>query len=165
MEHKMEINISQAKPGQYLTFLLKEQYYGVPIGTVREINRVCEITPVPQTPHYVVGVINLRGKVIPVIDLRLKFGVEDTAHTRQTCIIVIEGQNGQVGMIVDSVSEVLELKSEQIEPSPVLGDDAKLAFVIGMGKFDNRVIILINIVLALSKESLMDVVEKAAVAA
>lgn len=143
---------SQAKPGQYLTFMLKGQFYGVPIATVREINRVSDITPVPQTPHFVAGVINLRGKVIPVVNLRQKFELPKVPYDRETCIIVIEGTDGQVGMIVDSVSAVVELTDAQIEGSPTLGSDSKLDFVMGMGKMDDKVIILVDIVSALSKD-------------
>lgn len=137
---------------QYLTFYLKSQLFGVPIGAVREINRLSEITPVPQTPSFVAGVINLRGKVIPVVDLRLKFSMEIAPHTRQTCIIVIEGDIGQVGMIVDSVSGVIDLSENQIEPRPTMGDDVKLAFVLGLGKIDNMVVILVDIIKALGRE-------------
>src|SRR5690242_9195390 len=106
-----------AKPGQYLTFTLKDQAYAVPIASVREINRVVEITPVPQTPFFVAGVMNLRGRVIPVIDLRLKFGFETSEHTRQTCIIVVEGTQGEFGAIVDSVTGVVDFTAQQIEPA------------------------------------------------
>ncbi len=145
---------SQAKPGQYLSFMLKSQAYGVPIGTVREINRVADITPVPQTPHFVAGVMNLRGKVIPVVDLRLKFDLEAAPHTRNTCIIVIEGDSGQVGMIVDAVTGVIDLGAQQIEPAPVMGDETRMSFVLGMGKIESNVVILVDIVRALSKEQL-----------
>ena len=149
-----ETKAVQAVPGQYLTFNLKAQRYGVPISTVREINRVSDITHVPQAPEFVVGVINLRGKVIPVVDLRLKFGMETAAHSRETCIIVIDGTDGQIGMIVDSVSEVVDLTGPQIEPPPVLGNDAKLSHVMGMGKIENKIIILVDIIRALSKDNL-----------
>ncbi|MDZ4662123.1 MAG: chemotaxis protein CheW [Pseudomonadota bacterium] len=139
---------------KYLTFILKGQPYGVPIGAVREINRVTEITPVPQTPAFVAGVINLRGKVIPVVDLRMKLGMPNTQQTKQTCIIVIEGQSEQVGMIVDSVSGVVDLSEDQIEPRPTMGNEDKLNYVLGMGKIDNNVVILIDIVKALNKEEL-----------
>src|SRR5688572_15543782 len=109
-----------AKPGQYLTFVLKSQPYAIPIGIVREINRIVDITPIPQTPEYVAGVMNLRGRVIPVVNLRLRFGFEETAHTRQTCIIVIEGANGEFGTIVDAVTGVVNLTATQIEPAPTL---------------------------------------------
>ncbi len=150
---------TRALPGQYLTFILKERPYGVPIGSVREINQVSDITPVPQTPDYVIGVMNLRGKVIPVIDLKYKFGIEYTKYTRETCIIVIEGESGHVGILVDQVSEVVEFKSAQIEPPPALGDEERLAYVTGMGKFDTKVIILVDIVLAISKESISKINE------
>ncbi len=146
-----------AEPGQYLTFMLKSQSYGVPIATVREINRVTEITPVPQTPGFVAGVMNLRGKVVPVVDLRLKLGVEASTHTRQTCIIVIEADTGQVGMIVDSVSAVVDLKQDQIEPAPVLGEHERMGFVMGMGKVEDGVLVLVDIVRVLSREELAGV--------
>lgn len=146
--------MTKAKPGQYLTFQLQAEQYGVPIETVREINRVGEITPVPRTPEYVKGVMNLRGKIIPVVNLRVKFGMETQQYTRDTCIIVIDTEIGQVGMIVDSVKEVVDLTENQIEPSPVLGNETTMSFVRGMGKVDQRVIILVDIVSAFSHEQL-----------
>ena len=143
-----------AKPGQYLTFRLKGQTYGVPIGSVREINRLTKIIEVPQTPAFVAGVINLRGKVIPIVTLRLKFGLENTEHTKNTCIIVIDGECGQVGMIVDQVSGVMDLVDEQIEATPEIGDAAKLRHVIGMAKANDTVIILVDVARTLSKEEL-----------
>lgn len=144
----------RAKPGQYLTFQLISEQYGVAIETVREINRVGEITPVPKTPDFVKGVMNLRGKIIPVVDLRVKFGMPSQGYTRDTCIIVIDSNIGQVGMIVDSVKEVVDLNNEQIEPPPMLGNEKTLAFVRGMGKIENRVIILVDVVSAFSPEAM-----------
>lgn len=155
----METNHSASKPGQYLTLRLKSQFYGIPIGAVREINQMAEIAEVPRTPSFVIGVMNLRGKVIPVIDLRQKFGMEPTGHTKETCIVVIEAQVGQVGMVVDAVSEVVDFTAAQIEPAPVLGNEKDLAFVTGMGKRDNQVIILVDVVNALSKEEFSRVAE------
>ncbi len=152
LEQQMGFNTMSTK--QFLTFSLKSQPYGVPIGSVREINRVTDITPVPQTPGFVAGVINLRGKVIPVVDLRMKFGIPSVPHTRETCIIVIESDAGQVGMIVDSVSGVIDLSAEQIEPRPAMGEESKISYVIGMGKIDNTVVILIDIVKALGHSEL-----------
>lgn len=146
----MEVTTAQA--GQYLTFILKGQTYGLPISSVQEINRMSEIAPVPRTPKFVAGVMNLRGKVISVVDLRLKFGFEKTNYTKETCIIVIEGKNGQVGTIVDSVSAVVDLAPNQIEPAPVMGDGHELAFIVGMGKTENTVIILVDVVRALAME-------------
>jgi purine-binding chemotaxis protein CheW len=148
----METKIN-ASPGQYLTFVLGRQSYGVPIATVREINRLSEITQVPQTPAFVAGVMNLRGKVIPVVSLRLKFSMETAVHTKETCIIVIEAETGQVGMIVDSVSSVIDLTAAQLEPSPSMGESAKDSFVMGMGKMEDKVLILIDIVRCLSKDN------------
>ncbi len=146
-----------AKPGQYLTFQLNQEQYGLPISAVREINRLAEITPVPKTPAFMKGVMNLRGKIIPVIDLRLKFCLTANTHTRDTCIIVIESNIGQVGMIVDSVREVADLKESQIEPAPALGTSESAKFIRGMGKIDQTVIILVDVVSALSKENLAEI--------
>lgn len=154
----MEAN-HKAKPGQYLTFHLTGRPYGLPIASVREINRLSDIAPVPHTPTFVAGVMNLRGKVIPVISLRRKFGFEDAESTKHTCIIVIEGADGQVGIIVDSVSGVVELTSDQIEPAPIMGDVGRLDFVMGMGKADNAVIILVDAVVALSRDNLASYVD------
>lgn len=144
----------KAKPGQYLTFQLMSEQYGVAIETVREINQFGEITPVPRTPDYVKGVMNLRGKIIPVVNLRIKFGMQPQDTTRDTCIIVIDTEIGQVGMIVDSVKEVVDLQESQIEPSPVLGNEHSMSFVRGMGKVDNKVVILVDIVSAFSAEQM-----------
>ena len=149
----------KAKAGQYLTFQLMAEQYGVAIETVREINRVAEITPVPKTPDFVKGVMNLRGKIIPVVDLRVKFGMPPQGYTRDTCIIVIDAAIGQVGMIVDSVKEVIDLEDAQIEPPPMLGNEKALAFIRGMGKLDSRVIIMVDVVSAFSHEHMNTLVE------
>lgn len=145
---------SKAKPGQYLTFQLMSEQYGVAIETVREINQFGEITPVPRTPDYVKGVMNLRGKIIPVVNLRIKFGMAPQDSTRDTCIIVIDTEIGQVGMIVDSVKEVVDLQDSQIEPAPILGNQTAMSFVRGMGKVDNKVVILVDIVSAFSMDQM-----------
>ncbi len=133
-----------AKPGQYLTFTLHGQCYGVPIATVREINRLTAISPVPQVPAYVAGVMNLRGKVVPVVDLNKRFGFREGIRTKETCVIVIEGVTGHVGTIVDSVSGVVDLAAVAIEPAPPVGQQQGETFVIGIGKADDRVIILVD---------------------
>jgi purine-binding chemotaxis protein CheW len=142
----------KAQPGQYLTFQLMTEQYGVPIASVREINRVGEITPVPKTPDFVKGVMNLRGKIIPVINLRVRFSMSSQEYTRDTCIIVIDTSFGQVGMIVDAVKEVADLTATQIEPPPVLGNEKTMSFIRGMGKIEDKVIILVDVVSALSHE-------------
>ncbi len=151
--------IKKAKAGQYLTFQLMSEQYGVPIASVREINRVGEITPVPKTPEFVKGVMNLRGKIIPVINLRVRFGMPSVDYTRDTCIIVIDSDFGQVGMIVDAVREVADFSQNQIEPPPMLGNEKTMDFIRGMGKFEDRVIILIDVVSALSQEQLTQMQE------
>lgn len=148
-------NTHVAKQGQYLTFTLNKQLYGVSIGAVREINRLSEITKVPQTPEFVSGVLNLRGRVIPVVDLRKKFNVLVSAYTKGTCIVVIEAEYGQVGMIVDTVSGVIDLKDSQIDQRPILGDEKKVGYVKGLGRLENGVVILVDIVSALSKEEIL----------
>lgn len=150
-----------AQPGQYLVFELAGQSYGVPIGMVREINRVADITPVPQTPKFVEGVMNLRGKVIPVINLRLKFQINRAEFTKQTCVIVLESEIGLVGTIVDSVKGVTDFIATQIEPTPKLGDDKTMQYVMGIGKGET-VTILVNVPLALSSDHFLKELQKEA---
>jgi purine-binding chemotaxis protein CheW len=158
MEQKEIKNL--AKPGQYLTFVINKQCYGVPIGTVREINRVSEITPVPKAPHYVTGVMNLRGKVIPVVNLRTRLAFEAIPYTKETCIIVIETPQGQTGMIVDAVNGVMDLVSENIEAPPHMSNSNYSDYVMGMGKAENQIIILIDIVMTMSSAYEMPVEEE-----
>jgi len=145
-------NVAKSKPGQYLTFVLHSRHFGVPIGVVKEINRVGDITPVPHNPEYVAGVMNLRGKVIPVIDLRKKFSVPVSAYTRETCIIVIESEQGPVGAIVDAVSDVAVFNEDQIELPPMLAQESERSYVVGVGKLENRIIMMVDVVSALSED-------------
>lgn len=133
------------KGGKYLTFVLNEEGYGLEILKVREINGMMPITAVPRMPDYMNGVINLRGKVIPVIDLRLKFGMEKVEHTAETCIIVVDVGGLLTGVVVDQVSEVLEIKNEDIEDAPNIGVDIDTGFILGMGKCKGSVKILLDI--------------------
>ena len=139
----------QDREGKYLTFALGPEEYGLEILKVREIMGIMEITAVPQTPHHVKGVINLRGKVIPVIDLRAKFGMETTETTEQTCIIVVEitqqGQGFNTGIVVDRVQEVLDIAGEDIEDTPQFGSNVATDFILGMGKIGESVKILLDI--------------------
>lgn len=130
--------------GKYLTFRLGENEYAIDILAVREIIGVPDITTVPRMPAFVKGVINLRGKVIPVVDLRQRFGLGETPRTDQTCIIVIDtGQD--TGLMVDAVSEVLDIRSEQIDPPPGMGAAVDTSFICGMGKVDDSVKIILDI--------------------
>jgi purine-binding chemotaxis protein CheW len=139
-----------AKPGKYLSFALGQEEYGVEILKVQEIIGMMSVTKVPRTPDYVRGVVNLRGRVIPVIDLRGKFNMARVDDTEKTCIIVVQvQQNGStvtMGVIVDEVSEVLNFTADQIEPSPSFGtgmEDAE--FIPGMGKLGKKVVILLDV--------------------
>ena len=137
------------KAGKYLTFALGSEEYGLEILKVREIIGYMEITAVPQTPHYVKGVINLRGQVIPVIDLRTKFGMEIAEITEESCIIVVEisgnGRKFSTGIAVDHVSEVIDIDGENIEEAPRFGDSVDTSFILGMGKIGDSVKILLDI--------------------
>lgn len=130
--------------GKYLTFKMANEEYGLEILKVREIIGMMDITSVPQTPDFVKGVINLRGKVIPVIDLRLKFGMEEKEITEETCTIVVE-VGILTGIVVDTVSEVVVINEEQIEEPPNFGEQQNDSAILGMAKLNNKVIILLDI--------------------
>ncbi len=163
MEKSSEI-IGQAvksltdKEGKYLTFTLAEEEYGIGILKIKEIIGMMPITSVPRTPEFVKGVINLRGKVIPVIDLRLRFGMEELEYNERTCIIVveIEGQAGiiSIGIVVDAVSEVLNIKNEDIEDTPAFGARLDTQYILGMAKMEGGVKILLDIDQVLNTEEL-----------
>ena len=156
LEQKRRSDVSQVSSheGKYLTFVLCEEEYGVEILKVKEIIGIMNITPVPQTPGHIKGVINLRGKVIPVIDLRSKFGFQEAAHTKETCIIVVEVQNVLTGVIVDTVSEVLDVKSEELESSPHFGNGVNTEMFLGMAKIKDKVKILLDIDKVLGTEDI-----------
>ena len=142
------------KEGKYLTFALANEEYGLEILKVREIIGYMDITAVPQTPAYVKGVINLRGQVIPVVDLRAKFGMETTDITEETCIIVVEisqgGRSFSTGIVVDHVEEVLDIAGEDIEEAPQFGSAVNTDFILGMGKIGETVKILLDIEMVLA---------------
>jgi purine-binding chemotaxis protein CheW len=139
----------QAMVGKYLTFALGPEEYGLPVLRVREIIKIMDITAVPQVPSYVKGVINLRGKVIPVIDLRLKFGFAEQAYTERTSIVVVEvnltGGKVLMGLVVDAVSEVLNISADEIEDTPAFGQDVSTDYMKGMAKVKGRVKILLDL--------------------
>jgi len=154
---------NDARAGKYLTFHLVQEEFGIRVLKVREIMGVQEITAVPQTPAHVKGVINLRGKVIPVIDLRLKFGLPAAEYGQRTCIIVaqVQGEAGpiQMGVIVDGVSEVLNLTGAEIEDTPDFGGDSTNQFLLGMAKVKGKVKILLDIDKVLSCQDLRNLAE------
>ena len=153
------------REGKYLTFSLAGEEYGIGILKIKEIIGMMPVTTVPQTPAFVKGVINLRGKVIPVVDLRLRFEIAAIDYTDRTCIIVVEiaGDAGtvQIGIVVDSVSEVLNIKADDIEDTPAFGTRLNTAYILGMAKMEGGVKILLDIDHVLSASEIADL-EKAA---
>ena len=145
---------TSAIDGKFLTFILGNEVYGIEILKAREIIGLMDITTVPQTPEYMKGVINLRGKVIPVIDLRLKFGMPEEEHTQETCVIVVEVNNTSIGIIVDSVSEVSDINGGEIEDAPSFGQGIDTSFIMALGKVKDKIIILLDIEAVLSSEEL-----------
>ena len=134
---------------QFLTFKLDDEVFALDIATVREVLDFTTITRVPRTPEFMRGVINLRGSVVPVVDLRLKFGLPKTEQTVNTCIIItevtVDKENTVLGALADSVQEVIELGSEHIEPAPKIGTMLRTEFIKGMGRQNDRFIMLLNI--------------------
>jgi purine-binding chemotaxis protein CheW len=148
------------KQGTYLTFRLKEEEYGIAILDVKEIIGIMAFTPIPKTPDFVKGVINLRGKVIPVIDLRLRFGLEPAEYDQRTCIIVVEvpaaGGDIALGLVVDTVNEVANVKEEDVEETPSFGFDLDTKYILGMAKAGGRVKILLDIARVLGETELAE---------
>jgi purine-binding chemotaxis protein CheW len=146
------------REGKYLTFSLAGEEYGIGILKIKEIIGMMPITAVPQTPKFVKGVINLRGKVIPVVDLRLRFVMDAIDYNDRTCIIVVEiggrGTDVVIGIVVDSVSEVLNIKNEDIEDTPTFGTTLNTDYILGMAKMEGKVKILLDIDKVLSQEDL-----------
>jgi purine-binding chemotaxis protein CheW len=134
---------------QFLTFNLSDEVFAVDVGRVREILEITSITKVPQTPDFMRGVINLRGSVVPVIDLRLKFGMSETERTVNTCIIVVEvnmdGETIVLGSLADSVQEVIEMEPQQIEAAPHIGTQLNTDYIKGMGKHNSRFVMILDI--------------------
>jgi len=145
------------KGGKFLTFFLGEEEYGLEILKVQEINGMMPVTRVPRVPDYVRGVINLRGKIIPVIDLRLKFGMDPVGETEETCIIVVHSGGVQTGIIVDRVSEVMDISGDEIEEAPSFGVDIDTDYILGMAKSDGRVKILLDIDKILATHQKIDI--------
>jgi purine-binding chemotaxis protein CheW len=145
---------------QYLTFKLQDEIFALDISTVREVLDFTIITKVPRTPDFMRGVINLRGSVVPVIDLRLKFGMTVTEKTVNTCVIIVEVKVEEetviLGVLADSVQEVMDLENDQIEPAPRIGTHLKTDFIKGMGKHNDQFLMLLNIDKVFSSDELID---------
>lgn len=135
------------KGGKYLTFFLGKEEYGVPIALVKEINGMLEITPIPKAPSFIKGVINLRGKIVPVMDLRLRFGMDEREYSERTCLVVFDtsGSTNQLfAVAVDAVSEVLTIQAADMErPTEYKGQEQ--AFLIGIGKIKSKVVLLLDV--------------------
>jgi purine-binding chemotaxis protein CheW len=152
------IKATTTKLGKYLTFKLNEEEYGIGIIKVKEIIGMMTITSVPRTPEFVKGVVNLRGKVIPIVDLRLKFSMEAIPYMERTCIIVVEIDSNDatvlIGIVVDAVSEVLNINEEDIEETPTFGTELDTEYILGMAKLEGAVKILLNIDKVLSPKEI-----------
>lgn len=157
-EQATALNKGHDRGGKYLVFHLGREEFGIRVLKVREIMGIQEITAVPQTPAHVKGVINLRGKVIPVVDLRLKFGMPEQEYTQRTCIIVVQvrGEAGHMlmGIVVDGVAEVLNLAAADIEDTPDFGEGAASSCLLGMAKVKGKVKILLQIEQVLTSQDL-----------
>lgn len=153
--------------GKYLTFVLGRESYGIAVLKIREIIRVTDITSVPQMPEYIRGVINLRGKIIPVIDLRVRFGLGNADTTERTCIVVVQvtlpsGAAAQMGLVVDDVEEVANIAAGDIEPTPDFGTTLDTEYLLGMAKLKGKVKILLDINRVLGADALEATVGKLA---
>jgi len=156
-------DIATDKVNTYLTFVLSEEQYAVNVTNVTSVVEFADITKVPQTPDYMRGIINLRGSVVPVIDLKLKFGMGETGKTIDSGILIMEVKDGEetvtFGVLADSVEEVIELEPSQIEPTPKLGTSVDTEFIKGMGKKDEEFLIILDIEKIFSEEELIEVSE------
>ncbi len=144
-----------------MSFALGQENYGVKIETVKEIMGMMEVVAVPKTPAYVKGIINLRGKIVPIVDLRLKFGMEDIAYNDRTCIVVVEVANGNkiknIGIAVDTVSEVIDIRDGEIEEFDSETANIEENFIMGIAKFKERVLMLLDIIQILTKKDIFNV--------
>lgn len=155
VEHKTGSRAAKSeKGGKFLTFFLSTEEYGIEILKVQEIIGVMSITPIPRTPAFIKGVINLRGRIIPIIDLRLKLSMEEAKHTEETCFIVVKAHDMHMGVVVDKVSEVLDIAGENVEDAPSMGEDINTDYILGIGKAGDKVKMLLDIDKVLSDKDL-----------
>ena len=142
---------------QWVTFHLENEKYGIKVMQVQEVLRMTEIAPVPGAPHYVIGIINLRGSVVTVIDTRRRFGLPDVDTDDETRIVIVEANNNVVGILVDSVAEVVDLKISDIETAPNVGNDESSKYIQGVSSRENELLILVDVNKLLSEEEWQDV--------
>jgi len=161
----MEQEENQSEVKSYLTFKLGEEQFGVHVSQVLNILEMTSITKVPKSPFYVKGVINLRGQVLPIIDARLKFGMEETEYTNNTCIIVMdlemEGETINIGTIVDGVLSVVEINESQVEPPPSIGSRFKSGFIYGMAKVEEEFVMLVDMQKVITEDEMTEISNKA----
>jgi purine-binding chemotaxis protein CheW len=147
----------EVQEGKYLTFILGNEEYGILIKRVKEIIGIMDITNIPRTPEFIKGVINLRGKIIPIMDLRLRFGLTEKEYNQRTCIIVVEINLGetkkQMGIVVDTVSEVVNIQKNEIDPSTKYDVSGDTDYLMGLGKIKGKVVLLLDIDQILSQDA------------
>lgn len=167
MENQTEKETASAvvyTPMQILSFVLDGDCFGVEISGIQEVLEYTSVTPVPRTPEFMLGVINLRGKVIPVVDLRRHFGMTVHEASVDTCIVIInveiDGENTPLGVLADRVKEVVEISAADISPPPRIGNRINSAFIHGMARYENEFIILLNLSRVFSSEELQQVIER-----
>lgn len=160
----MEVKKISIEDQKYLMFYLREENYGIPILKVNEIIGIMKITPIPSAPYFIKGIINLRGKIIPVMDLRLKCNMDSRDYDEQTCIIIVETSTNEnksfMGIIVDKVAEVINIKGEDVEPAPQYGFGDKPEFLIGIGKVKDKVVMLLNIESVINEKDTIKIISE-----
>jgi purine-binding chemotaxis protein CheW len=158
MSEEINIDLSSITSDQHLTFVLSDEEFAIPVMTIKEIIEYGHLTNVPMVPDFIKGVVNLRGNVVPVLNLASKFGLKVNAIDKRTCIIImdaqIDGEAVVMGIVVDKVLQVIEIPEHNIEPAPALGATIRTDFIKGMGKLDNNFIIILDIVQVLSAEEI-----------
>ena len=142
--NNQELTVEDTQHGRFLTFTLEENVYGIPIKFVTEIIGMQTITSVPETPEYLKGIINLRGKIVPLIDVRLKFGKKEIEYNERTCVIVVDVEGLSVGLIVDMVDDVLTIPDDKIAPPPVGTGGYDNRYIEGIGQTDSQVLLLLD---------------------
>ena len=161
----MEVRASDAKQSQYLSFFIDGEEYAIGILQVKEIIRYDTVTKVPTTPRWIRGVLNLRGLVVPVVDLAAKFGIRETPITGQTCVVIVEtdldGERTLMGVVADAVSQVLDFRPEDIGEPPPFGTRIRVDYIVGMGKVGKKFVHILDIDGVLSADELMAVAEAA----
>ena len=142
----MEQNIVQSRKERYLTFFLGEEQYAIPINHIKEIIAMMKVTQVPKTPHYMQGVINLRGSIIPVVNTRLRFGMDLQEETMQTAIIIVEVEKVNIGFIVDRVEEVASIDTARLSDPPKFGSNIDTDFICSMAQIDENVVMILDLI-------------------